>query len=93
MQAMTENVSWWSAWTPEQKSKIAYAASMVRLNPDIESIAVDGVGYVYADCSVLYEVGEEQRLHVTFTEDELVWRSRELDTTGTTSPFVRLGDA
>jgi len=77
-------------WTPEEQGQIAEAVARIRQDGTISGLAVPGIGYVYADGSVLYEVNEAQLLHVQFVQSDTVWQSRELDTSGAESPFVRL---
>jgi len=75
-------------WTPEQQGQIAEAVARIRQDGTISGLAVPGVGYVYADGSVLHEASDT--LYICFSYSDTVWQSRELDTSGEGSPFVKL---
>lgn len=77
-------------WTPEEQGKIAEAVALIRQDGTIAGVAVPGIGYVYIDGSVLHERDERILLYVKFVQDDVAYQSRELDTSGGGSPFVKL---
>lgn len=79
-------------WTPEEQGRIAEAAARIRQGGTIAGIGVPGIGYVYADGSVLHERDERQLIYVKFVQDDVAYQSHELDTSGGGSPFVKLDD-
>ena len=68
--------------TPEKRRNIGWDTGI----PSIGAVYVDDDGCVRC----VLDGRKVESVHVTFTIDEVVYQSRELDTSGGGSPFVKL---